>query len=164
MLPPILYVVQLPGGTVLPIFTYGFARGVAVIIGLLIWRFGFKHRGIDPDHAYMAFLWVAPITLITASSFGLGRVVAQVQAGGAPFVCFVQPGMFPDERLLRVKARQLRRERQTVCVGRLTLQGQATELEAAPQPSLEAAIAALALVGGRATDRELLRGGVEAPQ
>ncbi len=90
MLPPILYVVPLPGGDVLPIFTYGFARGVAVVVGLLIWRFGFRRRGIDPDHAYMAFLWVAPITLIVASSFGLGRFVAQVQQGGAVWTTLVE--------------------------------------------------------------------------
>lgn len=90
MLPPILYVVPLPGGHVLPLFTYGFARGIAVIAGLLIWRFGFKRHGIDPDHAYMAFLWVGTITLITASSFGLGRVVAQLQRGAAVWPTLVE--------------------------------------------------------------------------
>ncbi len=90
MLPQILHVVSLPGGQVLPISTYGFARGIAVVAGLVIWRFGFNRRGIDPDHAYMAFLWVAPVTLFIASSFGLGRVVAELQRGGAVWPALVE--------------------------------------------------------------------------
>ncbi len=82
MLPPILFVIELPGGNVLPVFTYGVMRAFAIIAAFIMLRFAFRRRGVDPDHAFMATLWVAPVAIIAAIAFDLGRALSGTDGHG----------------------------------------------------------------------------------
>ncbi|NKB88144.1 MAG: hypothetical protein GKS06_07990 [Acidobacteria bacterium] len=86
---PIFYVLPLAAGEALPLYTYGVARGLAIIAVVLVWRYGFRRRGIDPDHAYMAFLWVAPITLLATAMFSFGQFAALLGEGADPWRVFL---------------------------------------------------------------------------